>query len=106
MRRLVRCVRDLTERVFAFSTLGVQNRLHAELLRLARDAGMDGNTARIDPAPRHSEIASRISTNREQVTRELSALRKQGLVETAGRAIVIRDVARLEQLVVEVRRST
>ena len=32
-------VRDLTERVFEFSTLGVQNRVHAELLRLAKQAG-------------------------------------------------------------------
>ena len=105
LRRLVTCVRELTERVFDFSTLGVQNRVHAELLRLAKQAGVTGNTARIDPAPKHSDIAGQISTYREQVTRELSSMVKQGLIERAGGALVIPDVARLERLVSEVRRS-
>jgi CRP-like cAMP-binding protein len=105
LHRLVSCVRELTERVFEFSTLGVQNRLHAELLRLARLAEVTGNTARIDPAPRHGDIAGHISTYREQVTRELSAMAKQGLVQRDGHALVIPDIARLEKLVAEVRLS-
>lgn len=105
LQRLVTSLRELTERVFDFSTLGVQNRVHAELLRLARQAGIKGNAARIDPAPKHSDIAGQVSTYREQVTRELSAMARQGLVERAGRALVIPDVARLEKIVAEVRRS-
>ena len=104
MRRFVKSIRELTERVFDFSTLGVQNRLHAELLRLARQAGIAGNVARIDPAPRHAEIAGHISTYREQVTRELSAMVKQGLIQRSGGALVIRDVKRLERVVAEARR--
>lgn len=105
LRRLVSSIRELTERVFDFSTLGVQNRVHAELLRLARQAGVKGNTARIDPAPKHTDIAGQISTYREQVTRELSAMAKQGLLQRSGSALVIPDVARLERIVSEVRRS-
>ena len=105
LHRLVTSVRELTERVFDFSTLGVQNRVHAELLRLARQAGVKGNVARIDPAPKHSEIASQVSTYREQVTRELSAMAKQGLIQRSSRALVIPDVARLERIVAEVRGS-
>lgn len=105
LRRLVTLVRELTERIFDFSTLGVQNRVHAELLRLARQAGVERNTARIDPAPKHAEIASKVSTYREQVTRELSALAKQGLIQRSGRALVIPDVTRLEKIVATVRRS-
>lgn len=103
--RLARSVRELTERIFEFSTLGVQNRVHAELLRLARRAGVEGNSARIDPAPRHAEIAGNISTYREQVTRELSAMAKQGLVKRSGRTLVIPNVARLESIVSQVRRA-
>jgi CRP-like cAMP-binding protein len=103
--RLVSCVRELTDRVFELSTLGVQNRVHAEVLRLAREAGVKGNKARIDPAPKHSDIAARISTYREQVTRELSTMGKQGLVERSGGALVVADVARLERLISEVRRA-
>ena len=105
LRRLVASVRELTERVFDLSTLGVQNRVHAELLRLAREAGITANAARIDPAPKHTDIASQVSTYREQVTRELSAMAKQGLIERAGGALLIPDVARLERIVAEVRRS-
>lgn len=105
LRRLVASVRELTERVFDFSTLGVQNRVHAELLRLARQAGVKNNVARIEPAPKHADIAGQVSTYREQVTRELSAIAKLGLVQRAGSALVIPDVARLERIVAEVRRS-
>jgi CRP/FNR family transcriptional regulator, cyclic AMP receptor protein len=106
LKRLVGCVRELTERVYDFSTLGVQNRVHAELLRLARQAGVVDNTACIDPAPKHADIAGQISTYREQVTRELGTMAKQGLVRRAGHALVVPDVARLERIVTEVRRAT
>lgn len=101
--RLVSLVRDLTDRVFDFSTLGVQNRVQAELLRLAREAGIHDNTARIDPAPKHSDIAGKVSTYREQVTRELSSMAKQGLLRRDSGALVIPDVARLERAVAQER---
>ena len=103
--RLVTLVRDLTDRVFDFSTLGVQNRVHAELLRLAKEAGVERNVAKIVPAPKHSDLAGKVSTYREQVTRELSTMAKQGLLKRSDGALVILDVARLERIVQEVRRS-
>jgi CRP-like cAMP-binding protein len=101
--RLASLVRDLTERVFEFSTLGVQNRVHSELLRLAREAGIRDNVARLEPAPKHADLAGKLSTYREQVTRELSAMVKEGLVQRDSRALVIPDVARLERIVARVR---
>ena len=103
MQRLSASVRELTERVFDLTTLGVQNRVHAELLRLAREAGVADNRASINPAPRHVDVATRISTNREQVAREMSELAKRGLVERAGRALLVCNVGGLESLVAEVR---
>ena len=103
--RLVTSVRELTERIFEFSTLGVQNRVHAEILRLARQAGVSKNRSRIEPTPKHAEIAAQVSTYREQVTREISRMVKQSLVARDARALVVQDVARLETLVAEVRRS-
>lgn len=106
LRRLVNAIRELTDRVFDFSTLGVQNRLHAELLRRAKHAGVEGNRACIDPAPRHTDIAGQISTYREQVTRELSAMVKQGLIQRSGTALVIPNVERLEKIVSQVRHTS
>jgi CRP-like cAMP-binding protein len=102
MAHLAQRVRQLSERVIELSTLGVQNRLHAELLRLARDAGVQGNRARLDPAPRHVDLAAQVSTNREQITRELSALTRRGLLQKDGKALLVLDVAELARMVAEV----
>lgn len=103
--RLAGLVRDLSERVFEFSTLGVPNRVHAEILRLAREAGIRGNVARIEPPPKHSDIAGKVSTYREQVTRELTAMAKQGLLQRDNKVLIVPDVARLEEIVSNHRRS-
>jgi len=99
LRRLVRLVRSLSERVYEFSTFAVRNRIHAELLRLCRDHTIAANQATIDPAPTHAEIASRISTHREAVSRELSDLVRAGVIVRQGQALLIKDVARLAHLV-------
>ena len=103
LQRLAGLVRLLSERVMDLSTLGVQNRIHAELLRQARLAGGNTKEARLDPAPKHADIASQVSTYREQVTREISALVKQGLAAKDGNALVLLDVPKLERMVTEVR---
>jgi CRP/FNR family cyclic AMP-dependent transcriptional regulator len=105
LQRLANLVRLLSDRVIELSTLGVQNRIHAELLRLARDTGQVGKQARLEPAPKHADMASQVSTYREQVTREMSALARQGLVAKEGSALILLDVPRLERMVDEVRTS-
>lgn len=103
LMQLTELVRRLSDRVIDLSTLGVQNRVHAEVLRLAREAGVEGNRSHIEPAPKHADIASRVSTYREQVTRELSALTRLGVLRKDGGALVVKDVGRLERMVKEVR---
>jgi len=99
LKRLTRQIRVLTERVFEFSALAVNNRIHAELLRLARDHMSGDNAAVIRPAPTHAELASRLSTHREAVTRELNELARAGLLERRGGALHISDIARLQRMV-------
>ncbi len=99
LAHLARLVRALSERVYEFSTLAVRNRVHAELLRLAREHMTGPTLANIYPAPTHLEIANRISTHREAVSRELSDLANRGLIERRGRNLVIKDVPALEELV-------
>jgi len=69
-------IRELTKRVYEFSTLAVRYRIQAEVLRLANLSSRCGNVVNISPAPTHAEIASRTSTHREAVTRELNRLAK------------------------------
>jgi CRP-like cAMP-binding protein len=97
LRRLTAMIRSLTDRVVEISTLAVRNRVQAELVRLARDHGR--HDAAISPAPTHAEIASRISTQREAVTRELSRLETLGLIAREGRKLRVTDLARLTAMV-------
>ena len=96
---MVAQVRRLTERVFEFSTLPVTARIHAELLRMAEVEGATGNRVVIAPAPTHAEIAARISTHREAVTRELNYLGNVGLLQRSRERIEVLDLARLRDLV-------
>jgi CRP-like cAMP-binding protein len=102
LQQLTGLLRLYSERVFEFSTLAVNNRIHAELLRLARDHSNGSNQASIVPAPTHAEIASRVSTSREAVTRELNNLARSGLVEQHGRELKVLDLAQLSHMVEEV----
>ncbi|WP_374414624.1 Crp/Fnr family transcriptional regulator [Novosphingobium colocasiae] len=97
--RLVRMVRTMTERVFELNALAVRSRLHCELLRMALDAGIDDNAATLAPSPTHAELANRIGTHREAVTRELGYLTEQGITRSAGRTLSILDVGRLAEVV-------
>ena len=100
VRHLLGLVRSLTDRVIELSTLGVQNRIRSEMLRLARAAAdEDAGSARLLPAPRHADLAAQLGTTREQVTRELSALTRDGLLQKRGGALLVTDLQRLEQLV-------
>jgi CRP-like cAMP-binding protein len=93
-------VRELSDRIFEFSTMAARQRVHAELLRLCERARAVGETgALIRPAPTHAAIATRISTQRETVSREMSTLARMGLVERKGGALLVRDVDALQALV-------
>ncbi len=99
LQRMSGLVRSLSERVVDMSTLDVRGRLNAEILRLAQAGKTEGNRAIIDPAPKHMDLASKISTAREEITRGISALTRSGLLARHGSAWVINDVTGLAQLV-------
>jgi CRP-like cAMP-binding protein len=99
-RHLAFLVRELSERVFEFSTMVARRRVHAELLRLSERARRDGAAgAVIEPAPTHAAIAHRISTQRETVSREMARLARMGLVERRGHALAVADLDALAALV-------
>ena len=83
MRDLTALARSLTERIVQFSTQTVSNRIHAEILRIASSqASVQPNSSIVVPSPpTHESIAHRIGTQREAVTKELSRLRKKGVLE-------------------------
>lgn len=101
LEQLVKRTRSVTNRVFEVSALHVNCRIQAELLRLANSGSRKGAGACIEPAPKHTDIASRVSTHREAVTREINHLARTGIIERRGDALWIPDVDRLADLVHE-----
>ncbi len=90
LKRLARLVRALSDRVVEFATMPVRDRIYAELLRLAvRSAGSD--RWEIRPMPTHAELASRVATHREAVTRVLHKLELEGMVSRKGRTLILAD---------------
>ena len=63
------------------------------------DAGVAENRATIEPAPTHAELANRIGSHREAVTRELQYLQADGIVVRDGRKLALNDVAKLAGIV-------
>jgi len=103
LKRLTGLVRVHCERIFEYGTLGVNNRIHAELLRLARDVSDQGGEVVIPDPPTHAEIASRVATHREAVTRECKHMESLGIIEWRRGRHVIKDVEELERMVKEIR---
>jgi CRP/FNR family transcriptional regulator, cyclic AMP receptor protein len=94
-------IRVLANRVNEQGTLDVRARIHAELLRLCRPA-QDGDTrAVISPPPTQVELAARVSTRREAISRELKSLERAGLLERRRGAIVLLDTAQLARMIEE-----
>jgi CRP-like cAMP-binding protein len=92
-------IRMLANRVNEFTILDVRHRIQAELLRLARPDKENARQAIISPPPTHADIASRVSTRREAVTRELAALERSGLLVRRRGAMVLPDVTALRRRV-------
>jgi CRP-like cAMP-binding protein len=95
-QHLVGKIRQLSERVFEVSALAVRERIRRELLRLSKDGTAFRNGIVIRPAPTHYEIAARIGSHREAVTREFNRLEAAGIVEVRRRQLRIIDMTKLQ----------
>lgn len=106
IKKLTADLRRMVERVLEFSTLNVPGRIQAELLRQAdiaiasagKPAG-DMDTVLLAPGPSLADLASRVSTHREAVSRELSHLASLDLVKRERGGLRILSRSRLRDLV-------
>lgn len=86
----------LIGRLVEMGTFKISGRLYSYLLELAEQAGVKDNLATLSPAPRHRDLAARIAASREEVSREMARLAKQGLIVSTRQSLVINDVAVLK----------
>lgn len=91
LRRLVGIIEELS-----FTT--VRQRLISLLLRLAQEGGTSTKQGvRVELAATHQDLAAELGTVRELVSRNLSRLRAEGLLEIDGRTIIVKDLAGLRR---------
>lgn len=94
-------IRSLLTRVREFTSLNSRHRIYAELLRLSRPMAGCPDQALVSPPPAHAEIAARVSTRREAVTREINALERAGIIGRRTGALVLTDTAHLRRMIDE-----
>jgi len=91
-------IRALSSRMTSVTTRSAEQRLIAELLRLAEEDMTGPDSARIQQVPTQQELATLIFSQRESVGREMSRLRDAGLIDRDGRSLTIKSVAKLRSL--------
>ncbi len=90
LRRLVGIIEELS-----FTT--VRHRLIALLIRLAKqEHSRNGDTVMLMLPANNSELAAQIGTVRELVSRNLSRLQADGLIEVDNRSVKVPSIKRLE----------
>lgn len=90
--------RALTERIHEFGTMAVRFRVQSELLRLAEAVSDDDAQSVSFNIPTHSELASRVCTHREAVTKELNYLASFGLFKIVKSIVHVKDYQRFRQV--------
>lgn len=96
MHKMTGVIRFLCERLYEYGALSVSGRVRAELLRLARLQGTPlAGRVDLDNMSTHEELASRLATHREAITRELSRLEKNGIVVKQRNKLTILNVSAL-----------
>jgi CRP-like cAMP-binding protein len=94
-------LQEARERIADFAFRDVRGRVaHLILTFLERERRLTHDRAldRFTPGLTHRELADMIGTRRESVTLALNALERDGLIETDGGTVVVRDLATLREI--------
>jgi len=99
LKRWAAIIRELDDKVSFVSSVGPEQRICSELLRLARIDGSPGHHWIVAELPSHQEIAIRTQTTREWVARTIAELASRGIVERRTRTLHILDYRGLQAVV-------
>lgn len=86
---------QMTQRLIEAFTLSAKGRICAELTRLSRVIGIAPDTRIIRPNPVLVDLAERVNSTRETVSRTVSDLQKKGILAREPGAIIITNPDRL-----------
>jgi CRP-like cAMP-binding protein len=95
LKFMVERLQQTASRMYEHAALSAVGRVHAELLRQARESG----DLTIRPSPILSDVALRVSTTRETASRAVNALERRGIIRRDGETLVVVAPHRLEELI-------
>jgi len=100
---VTRIAHKFSNKLYEMRALDVSERTRAELLRhTTQDANAIGSGyIEIYDLPTHEEIANTIFTHREAVTREISKLRKDGVIFKTDQNRLVANVSLLEKMAID-----
>ncbi len=101
LKQLSELVRKLSNRLSEYSFLQAKYRLYAELLRLSRPRPGHPDQRSISPPPIQREIADRIASRREVVSREMKSLERDVCLEKTRGALILTDIDELNRRISE-----
>ena len=99
MERLVALVRRLSDKVAEYSFLQAKHRVYIEVQRLSQPRRGHAGQRVVSPPPVQRELADRIGSRREVVSRVLGDMERLGVVERTRGALVIRDPNKLDAMI-------
>jgi CRP/FNR family cyclic AMP-dependent transcriptional regulator len=95
LKVMVDRLQQTTTRMYEHVALSAAGRIHAELLRQARQSA----DMTIRPAPVLSDLALHVSTTRESASRAVNALERRGIIRREPDKLVVVAPHRLEELI-------
>ena len=97
-RRLSQSVTQIID----LETLSVKGRICTELLRLSLPIGVNPDHQIIRPSPVFTELARRLNSTRETVSRTISELQRKGLLTRRPGALIIENPQKLKTVVAKI----
>jgi CRP/FNR family cyclic AMP-dependent transcriptional regulator len=98
LKRWAAIIRDLDDKVSLVSSIGPEQRIYSEIIRLARVDKPGSDRWLVPEMPSHQDLAVRAQTSREAVASAIAELYSRGIAERRTRALSIRDYKALKDL--------
>jgi CRP/FNR family transcriptional regulator, cyclic AMP receptor protein len=99
LQRWAAIIRDLDDKVSLVSSIGPEQRVYSELLRLARVEKPGSDRWLVPEIPSHQDLAVRAQTTREAVAGAIAELVSRGIAERRTRALYINDYKALKDMI-------
>jgi len=96
-------IRELDDKFSYVSTIGPDQRVFSQLVRLARQEAPTSERWLVRELPSHQELAEWAQTSRESVASAIAELYRRGIAERRHKSLVIHDYAMLKSLVMSTR---